>query len=41
MLIHGYASVLPERVWDYAENHLPQLRETVQALLAELASLEP
>ena len=37
LLIHGYASVLPERVWDYAENHLPQLRRIVQALLAELA----
>ncbi len=35
LLIHGYASVMPERVWDYAENHLPQLRRIVQALLAE------
>ena len=26
---------MPERVWDYAENHLPQLRQIVQALLAE------
>ena len=23
LLIHGYARVRPERVWDYAENHLP------------------
>ena len=37
LLIHGYASVMPERVWDYAENHLPQLRHIVQTLLAELA----
>ena len=37
VLIHGYASVMPERVWDYAENHLPQLRRIVQVLLAELA----
>ena len=36
LLIHGYASVLPERVWDYAENHLPELRRIVQALLAEM-----
>ena len=40
LLIHGYASVLPERVWDYAENHLPQLRQIVQALLAELGPPE-
>lgn len=37
LLIHGYASVMPERVWDYAENHLPQLRRIAQTLLAELA----
>lgn len=36
LLIHGYANVMPERVWDYAENHLPQLRQTVEALLAGL-----
>ncbi len=36
LLIHGYASVMPERVWDYAENHRPQLRRIVQSLLAEL-----
>ena len=35
LLIHGYESVMPERVWDYAEHHLPQLRRIVQALLAE------
>ena len=37
LLIHGYASVMPERAWDYAENHLPQLRRIMQALPAELA----
>ena len=36
LLIHGYASVMPERVWDYAENHLPQQRRIVDGLLAEL-----
>ena len=36
LLIHGYASVRPERVWDYAENQLPLLRRIVRALLAEL-----
>ena len=40
LLIHGYASVMPERVWDYAKNHLPQLCRIVQALLAELGSPE-
>lgn len=37
VLIHGYASVMPQRVRNYAENHLPQLRRVVQTLLAELA----
>ena len=36
VLIHGYANVMPERVWDNAENHLPELRRIVQALLVEL-----
>ena len=36
LLIHGYAVVIPDRVWDYAENDLPKLRRIVQALLAEM-----
>ena len=40
LLIHGYASVMPERVWDYAENHVPQLRRIVRALLADLGPPE-
>jgi len=40
LLIHGYASVIPERVWDYAENHPPRLRRLVQALLAEMGPPE-
>ena len=40
LLIHGYASVMPERVWGYAENHLPQLRRIVQALLFKLGPPE-
>ena len=36
LLIHGYAAVRPDRVWDYAEHDLPELRKLVQALLAEL-----
>ena len=36
LLIHGYSSVIPKRVWDYTKNHLPQLRQTAQTLLAEL-----
>ena len=30
------ADVIPERVWDYANNHLPQLRQIGQTPLAEL-----
>lgn len=36
LLIHGYANVIPERVWDYAENDLPGLRKTVRELLARV-----
>ena len=36
LLIHGYASVIPDRVWDYAQNDLPGLRHIVQVLLAEM-----
>ena len=32
--------LMPERVWDFAENHLPQLRQIVQTLLAELGPTE-
>ena len=28
--------MIPDRVWDYAENDLPQLREMVRTLIAEL-----
>ena len=40
LLIHGYSTVIPERVWDYAVNDLPQLRRVAQALLAELGPPE-
>ena len=40
LLNPGYANVMPERPWDYAENQLPQLRRIVQALLAELGPPE-
>lgn len=40
LLIHGYSVVIPDRVWDYAENYLPELRRMVQALLAELGPPE-
>ena len=36
LLIHGYAVVIPDRVWDYAENDLPELHRIVQSLLAEM-----
>jgi len=40
LLSHGYDEVESERVWTYAESDLPQLREVVQALLAELGPPE-
>ena len=40
VLAHGYDHVLPELVWDYAQNHLPQLRRIVNMLLVELDSTE-
>ncbi len=38
LLIHGYSSVMPERVWSYASNQLTGLRQVVRVLLAELES---
>ncbi len=40
LLIHGYAVVIPDRVWDYAKNDLPELCKMVQALLDELGPPE-
>ncbi len=40
VLAHGYDSVMPEDVWDYARNDLPELRRVVQTLLAELERSE-
>ena len=40
LLIHGYAMVIAERVWDHAENDLPELRKIVRTLLAELGPPE-
>ena len=39
LLIHGYSIVIPDRVWDYSQNDLPELHQTVQQLLAELGPL--
>ncbi len=36
MLIHGYAVVIPERVWDYVVNDLPELHRIIKALLSEM-----
>ena len=36
ILIHGYASIVHERVWDAAQASLPNLRVAVAALLLEL-----
>ena len=40
LLIHGYANVIPDRVWDYAKNDLPDLHETAKTLLVEMGPLE-
>ncbi len=40
LLIHGYAVVIPDRVWDYAVNDLPELRRIVQALLTAMGPPE-
>ena len=32
ILVHGYASVEPEIVWDTAVNDIPKLREQLQAI---------
>ena len=39
-LAHGYDDVAPRLVWLYASRSLPQLRDVVQALLADLGPLE-
>lgn len=38
VLAHGYDHVVPDLVWDYVANHLPQLREIVRVLLVEVGS---
>ena len=40
LLIHGYATVIPDRVWDYAQNDLPGLHRIVGALLAQMETPE-
>ncbi len=37
-LIHGYATINPDTVWNIAQNALPGLLSAVQALLDELGS---
>lgn len=36
-LIHGYATINPDTVWNIAQNSLPGLISAVQAMLDELA----
>ncbi|MGD0562066.1 MAG: HepT-like ribonuclease domain-containing protein [Roseiarcus sp.] len=38
ILIHGYASVVHERVWKIAQASLPNLRAAIATLLRELGS---
>ena len=40
LLVHAYDRVEPDRVWTYAGRDLPELRRTVQVLLAEPGALE-
>ncbi len=40
LLAHGYEHVVPELVWDYVQNHLPQLHQAVCTLLTELGPPE-
>ena len=40
-LIHGYATVNPDTVWNIAQNALPGLLSAVQALLDELRETQP
>ena len=39
LLIHGYATVIPDRVWGYAQNDLPELHRIVREVLADLGPL--
>ena len=39
-LAHGYDDVAPRLVWLYASSSLPQSRNVVQALIAELEARE-
>lgn len=40
VLIHGYAAVQHDRVWDIAQRSLPALRQSVAELLQELSPSE-
>ena len=40
VLIHGYAKIMPSRVWDYVEYDLQVLRKQVHELLVELGPPE-
>ena len=36
VLVHGYYSISPEKVWETVQDDLPVLKEQIVALLAEL-----
>ena len=40
LLIRGYSSVVPERVWGFVTDNLPKLRGIVREILAELGPPE-
>ena len=33
VLVHGYASILPEILWDVALNDVPKLKQQIQAII--------
>jgi uncharacterized protein with HEPN domain len=40
VIVHGYASLLPERTWSSVRDDLPQLRALVERLLGEAGQSE-
>lgn len=36
VLVHGYYTIKPLRVWDAIENDIPQLKPVIEGLLQEM-----
>lgn len=41
VLVHGYATVLPELLWETALEDVPKLKVQIEAILKELAASLP